>query len=320
MAFLTGIGSSLQIGKESTFAQGAIPTALVDISSESIKVGVEKGDEATLLGSKTPANRDLLSVSVEGSLSFVLRPEFAGLLLHAALGGTDVCTRIEDTDFYTHTLTLANVGALLPSLTVIVDRKAAVKRYTGCTISSLSLECAAGDYVKGSIDLKGTKEETGSLNTSLKGFLIPSYRCNSATFSFADEEWDISSATLKVDNALEAAPRTYASGLYASQPQSGKRNVSLSFEIPYSSKVESLKNEYLLSENTAEITLAFTSSNSDYTITVVCPNVSVGEVDATIGGTGILSSSISAEALSVGDEEPLTIIIVDKNATPYGGQ
>ena len=70
-----------------------------------------------------------------------------------------------------------------------------------------------------------------------------------------------------------------------------------------------------------EITLAFTSSNSDYTITVVCPNfVSVGEVDATIGGTGILSSSISAEALSVGDEEPLTIIIVDKNATPYGGQ
>jgi hypothetical protein len=45
--------SRLQAGKESSFAQAASPTTLVDLTSESIKVAVEKGDEGSLLGSKT---------------------------------------------------------------------------------------------------------------------------------------------------------------------------------------------------------------------------------------------------------------------------
>ena len=59
MAFYTGTGSRLQAGKESSFAVAASPTTLVDLTSESIKVAVEKGDEGSLLGSKTATNRDL---------------------------------------------------------------------------------------------------------------------------------------------------------------------------------------------------------------------------------------------------------------------
>ena len=169
MSFLTGAGASLQIGKESTFGTGVSPTVLVDITSEGIKLSVEKGDEGSLLASKTPQSRDLLGISAGGSFSFILRPEFAGLLLHAALGGADTTAQVGSTDKYTHTLILCAANSDLPSLTLVVNRKAAVKKYPGCTISTLSLDCAAGDYVKGSVDIKGIKEETGTLNSELTG-------------------------------------------------------------------------------------------------------------------------------------------------------
>ncbi len=318
MSFLTGTGASLQIGKEVTFASPVVPSALIDITSESIKVGVEKGDEGSLLGSKTPMSRDLLGVSVDGSVSFILKPEFAGLLLHAALGGDDLCEQVGVSELYTHTLNLCGVNESLPGLTVIVDRKAAIKRYPGCTISTLSLDCAAGDYVKGSIDLQGTKEENGTLNAALSGFAIPSYRCTSATFTIGGVSYDISSASFKIDNSLETAPKTYASGLYAGQPQHGKRSVTINFEIPYSSEIENLKDAYLLSETNASVALTFTSSLTDYSIQISLPHVAISEVDANVGGTGILTSTVAGEGLSVGTDEPVTIIITDTTSTAYG--
>ncbi len=319
MAFFTGTGTRLQIGKETSFAVAATPTDLVDLTSESIKVAVEKGDEGSLLGSKTASRRDLLSVTVEGSVSFILRPESAGLILHAALGGEDTCTQVGDSDSYTHTIGLCDVNEALPGITVVIDRKAAVKKYAGCTVGALSLDCAAGDYVKGGIDLKGTKEESGTIDAALKGFSIPSYRCTNATFTVDGTTYDIASASLKIDNALESSPRTYASGLHAGRPQHGKRSVTISFEIPYSAEVENLKGSYLASEEHASVELTFSSPMAGHTIAVTLPHVAISEVDANVGGTGILSSTVAGEALSVGEEEPITIVITDKIPTPYGG-
>ena len=173
--------------------------------------------------------------------------------------------------------------------------------------------------MKGSIDLKGTTEETGTLDAALKAFSIPSYRCTNATFTVDGSTYDITSASLKIDNALEAAPRTYASGLYAGQPQHGKRSVAITFEIPYSTEVESLKSSYLASEEDASVELTFSSPAAGHGITVTLAHVAIGEVDANVGGTGILGASIAGEALSVGTDEPITVVINDKTCTPYGG-
>ncbi len=319
MTVFTGTGAMLQFGKETTFAEAASPTNLIDLTSESIKVEVEKGDEGSLLASKTPMRKDLLGISVEGSITFILKPETAGLLFHSVMGSSDNCTQIESTERHKHTFTLCEANESLPSLTIVIDRKAAIKKYPGCTISSLSLDCAAGDYVKGSIELKGTKEEVGTLNPTLKGFTIPSYRCTSATFLIADETFDISNASLKIDNSLEVVPKTYSSGLFSGKPLHGKRSVTISLEIPYSSKIEQLKDTYLLSETNASILLTFTSSNPDYSIEISLPNVSISNVDANVNGSGILTSNVEGEALSVLEQEPITVTITDKTSTPYGG-
>lgn len=316
MGFLTGVGSTLQIGEESSFNASVTPTALVDLTSESMKVTVEKGDSQSLLASKTAMSRDLLSINVDGSISFILRPEFAGVLLHSTLGGQDTVTQTTDA-CYEHSMALADANVNLPSLTLVLDKKACVKRYSGCTISSLTLECAANDYVKGSIDIKGVREEPGMLE-SLPVFSIASYRCTSATFTLGNTILDISKATLKIDNSLEEAPKTYASGLYRGQPQHGMRHVTISFDIPYSAEVEALKSTYLTSETNAIIRLSFSSSNPDYSIEVLLPNVAITEFDASIGGTGVLNASISGEALSVSSTEPITVVLTDKTPSGYG--
>lgn len=316
MSFYVGTGSTIQFGKETTFGTAATMTDLVNFTSESINTTVDKGDEGSLLASKTATNRDLMAINVGGSISYILRPEFAGLLFHAALGGADSVTTA-GTGLYKHTMTLAGVNSDLPSLTITVDRKAACRAYTGCSISSLSLEAAAGDYVKGSFDIVGHSEAAGTL-ASLSAYTVPSYRCTSATFSFGGSSLDISNCSITVDNALENAPRTYASGLYAGQPQHGKRSITVSFEIPYSSAIETLRNTYLTTETNAAVILTFASSNSDYTCTVKIPNVAINSVENNVSGAGVITASIAGEALSVGSTEPITVEIVDENSGEYG--
>lgn len=319
MSFLTGSGTSIQIGKEDSFGSAIVPNTLINHTNEGINVSVSKGDEGSLLSSKTPISRDLLAITVDGSISFVLRPEFAGLLFHLSLGGADTSMRIGESALYTHTFNLCSANEDLPSFTTVVDKRAGVKQYPGCTISALTLTCAAGDFVKGSFDLKGFKEEVGSLNSSVPSFSIPSFRCTSATFNVGINAFDISSATFKIDNALEEAPKTYSSGLYSGRSQHGIRSATIDFEIPYSREIEEFKSNYLTTESTTEVELTFTSSNQDYKVEIKMANVSINSVSANIGGTGILTASISGEALSIGNVEPLTVIITDKTEVPYGG-
>lgn len=318
MPYYTGFGASLQIGAEELYGTAVEPDVLVDLTSEGIALTVEKGDEGSLLASKTAMTHDLMAVTVSGSISAILRPEGAPLLFLLAMGGVDRVESAGDDGRYTHTLTLCGANEDLPGCTIVVDRRASVKKYAGCTVSSLSIEAAAGDYVKVSLDIQGVKEEPGQLNPALKSFAIPSYRCTAAVFKIGSEVYDITTSTVTIDNALETAPRTYASGLYAGRPQHGRRSVTVSFEIPYSSDVEDLKSDFLASEQTAAIELSFTSSNQDYSVKIAIPNLAVTAVSGNVSGTGILTASCEGEALSVGDVEPITVTITDRTATAYG--
>ena len=314
MAFITGTGASLKIGKEESFNTPIDAKQIVDITSESINLSVEKGDEGSLLASKTAISRDLLGITVDGSFSFILRPEGACVLTHAALGGAEKITENQESGTYTHEFNLCGPADTLPSFTILVDRKASVKKYGGVTVSAFTLECAAGDYVKGSIDLKGVKEEMGEKSQG-GAFSIPAYRCTAAVFMVGDEVFDITSATFKLDNALEDAPRTYSSGLYAGQPQHAQRSATISFEIPYSGDIEAFKERYLVSEENVSVHLLFTSTDKEkQKYEILMPFVSISSVSASVGGTGALTASVEGEALSVGDTEPLTIKITNTSS------
>ena len=318
MSFYTGVGTNLQFGKEAVFGASAQATATVNLTSESIVESYEKGDEGSLLASKTATDKDLLGVSVGGSVSFVLRPEFAGLLFHGAMGGADAVTEASN-GFYNHTFNLCDVNENLPSFTFKMDRKAKKAVYAGCTISTLQLDCAAGDYVKGSFDIVGTCETDGTLE-NLGSYSIPSYRCVGATCNVDGSVFDISSATIKIDNGLVEAPKTFSSGLYKGQPQHGKRTVTVDFEIPYSTDLED-KVIIWKTKDTVPFTITLKAKDGleEYTITINLPHVTLDSYSHSVGGTGLITASGSGEALSKGSDEPITVVIKDKHSESYSG-
>lgn len=316
MSFKVGSGASLQIGKESVFGTGVAPTHPVDFTSESLVQSTDKASPDTLMASKTARARDIMGHSVDGSISFLLRPEMAGLIFKAVMGGTDTMTT--SGSHKKHSIVLADVAADLPSLTVVVDRKTEVVKYAGVTVSSLKVDAAAGDYVKCDASLVGVKEESGASLTSNLSFSVPAYRCTSATMTFGDQTLDVSSASFTIDNALEEAPKTYGSGLYKGQPQHGQRSVSISFEIPKSSATDAIATNYGRTETTAAVVLTFASSSSDYTFKASFPNVNITSANkGNVSGTGILTASFEGEALSIGSTEPMTVEIIDDAATAF---
>ena len=318
MSFYTGVGTNLQFGKEASFGTSAQATATVNLTSESIVESYEKGDEGSLLASKTATDKDLLGVNVGGSVSFVLRPEFAGLLFHGAMGGADAVTEATG-GFYNHTINLCNVNEDLPSFTFKMDRKAKKAIYAGCTISTLQLDCAAGDYVKGSFDIVGTSETTGTFD-EVSTYSIPSYRCVGATCNVDGSEFDISSATIKIDNGLVEAPKTFSSGFYKGQPQHGKRTVTVDFEIPYSRDLDD-RVVVWRTKDTVPFTITLNAKDGleEYTITINLPHVTLDSFSHSVGGTGLVTASGSGEALSKGSDEPITVVVNDKHSESYSG-
>ena len=318
MSFYTGVGTNLQFGKEIVFGTSTQATAMVNLTSESIVESYEKGDEGSLLASKTATDKDLLGVSVGGSVSFVLRPEFAGLLFHGAMGGADTVTEATG-GFYNHTFNLCAVNEALPSFTFKMDRKAKNSIYAGCTISTLQLDCVAGDYVKGSFDIVGTCETTGTLD-GVSTYSIPSYRCVDATCNVDGSVFDISSATIKIDNGIVEAPKTFSSGLYKGQPQHGKRTVTVDFEIPYSTDLEDKVITWKAKDTVPfVITLKAKNGLEEYTITITLSHVTLDSYSHSVGGTGLVTASGSGEALSKGSDEPITVVINDKHSESYSG-
>ena len=322
MAFIVGTGTRMLWLKESAF--GTTPStktsaSLINLTSEGLSVAVEKSDEGNLLSSKTATNRDLMSISVSGSVSSILRPEFADILLETAMGKSASVTDSTITTGYTQKkYTLADAGSVLPSFTAFLNRGTGYKIYSGLTANSTSIECAANDYVKISSDLMGYKESklTGTADATTfdgKSFSKPSYRCTQAEMKVAGSTYDVETCTIAISNALVEAPKTYSSGLYAGQPQPATREVTASFTIPYSASVDTFKDSYLTSESNASIVLKFTTSDANEFIEITLPNVAITSVTNNVGGTGLVEASCEGIALSVGTDEPVTVIVQSKN-------
>ena len=322
--FLVGSGSRMCWLKETAF--GTVPTtktgsSLINITSESIVVAAEKSDEGNLLSSKTATNRDLMSVTVSGSVSSILRPEFADILLEMGLGvSASVTGDSIPTGYSQKKYTLANAGADLPSFTTFINRGGAgYKTYAGNTVGSFSIECTSNDYVKCSTDITGHKEISTALTTSEKtaldgkSYSKPSYRCTQAKMTIGGTEYDVETATVQISNNLVEAPKVYSSGLYAGQPKSGTREVTVSFTIPYSADMDTFKDKYLLTEDNASIVLKFTTSDSQEFIEITVPNVAITSSSNSVGGTGLIETSVEGIALSVGNVEPISVVVQSKN-------
>ena len=314
MAYKVGAGSACQAAKQDAWGTSVEPSVLINMTGESINTTVEKGDEGNLLASKTANQRDTMSITVSGSINTVLRPEFADWLFECGLG-------IKAENVYT----LANPNADLPVSTIVLSRGGIVKTYPDVTIKSIKISAAAQDYVKVDIDVVGVDEISvggdGAQTLKSLSYKLPSYRCTQATLLIADggelspsTKLCVESCDITIDNGLEDAPATYCTGIKSGRPVMGLRSVTVDFSIPYSEDVDAFKKKYYLSEESPSVSLklVFTTADTDENIEILMPYVNITSADGNVGGTGIIDSSFSGEALSVGSTEPITITVNHK--------
>lgn len=310
----TGIGSVCQAGIQSAWGTPVAPTAKINMTSESVECSVEKGDEGNLLSKKTKDQADIIAVNVDGSVSAILRPEFADWLFKAALGKES-----------SGTFTLADPNTDLPVSTMVLSRGGIVKTYPDVTITRLSIQAPAQDYVRVSFDISGVRElnagETGAQTIQNLSFTLPSYKCTQATLKYGAggtaaaslasslcvEETDIT-----IENSTEEAPATYCDGLFNGRPVIGLRAVNVDIDLPYGTDVETFKSTYLLDTDapTVALELKFTTSDPNEYITIYLPNVSINTAGGNVDGQGIIGASISGEALDMDGDEPITVKVV----------
>lgn len=335
MAYKSGTGSALQMGKQASWGNNKTLSdkTLINMTSESINYTVNKEAEGSLVGTKTEQSRDITSYVVDGSISSILKPEFADFVFNQAMGvatsGTNEVT-----------YTLAEAGASLPLSDVVVRRGSFessnwnVKEYPDVTISSLTLTAPAQQYVTLDMNITGSREigsdfsdastdyKFNGIDNTLK-FTKGSYRCTSASMVFGNAGSDptvgetcfpVESTTITIDNGISASPATYCSGFYAEQPTMGQRSVSVDFSIPYGVLAENFRKQYYVAENDVALKLKFTSKDSaDEYVEIVLPKVSLTAGSGNVGSADLIDTSFSGVALTPtsGDfnNEPIKVTV-----------
>lgn len=324
MGAQTGAGTACQMGKESAYGTAVVATHVINFSSESVEVTPTKTAEGSLISSLADTAADLMGLKVAGSVGFILRPEFAGFLLKAALGGADTLTQNVGsvTGYHKHAIALAAADASIPSYTLKINRKVSAKKYSGTKISGFSLTAKAGDYVKGSFDIVA-KDESSATMESLAALALRAFKCIGATLVVGGTTFDVNQADLKLANNYVDMPPTYGSGLYAPEPPHQARAIDLSWSMPYDTVIDTLADASLTTEsNVATIVLTLLSpsmvtGSSPYKIVVTLNNVAITKISRPVSGSGLINASVSGKALAVGATAPIAVEVYDGTSTAY---
>lgn len=315
-----GSGARCAIGKESNWGTAVADTMLLNFTSEGLKLNVEKVQEDSLLAAKAAPAYDLMGMSASGPVSVVLKPENAGLIIKAALGGTDTVTVV--TGQQVHTIIAQSASSALPSYTLMVDRKVAIKRYSGAMVQSLKLAAKVKDYVRATIEFLAKDESTGTITSSTAPSLR-AYKMIGGTFTLGAVAHEVASFELDYQNNLEPGPQTNVSGLYITQPMQGPRRIGFTIETPYASASETLresnyKTETLLSSCVFHLeSPEIIATTYKYRMDITLNNVAILDASVNVNDAGIMMITIKGEATQVGATEPISAVVYDNVATAY---
>lgn len=335
--FYAGAGSKLSAGLQANYFNNTATTVdtRLNITSATFDPTVEKVSEETLMMSKTKNGSLLSSIGMEGSFDANLRPSMTPWLFKAVTQNATVDEHetedVPERQGYTRqTYTLKSAGndPLGSTLVLTKGNELNVYTYPGMTVRSMTLNAPNNDFVTVSTDLVGREEISPIRNSGIPAGAVPattyvrktdssqlvdeqSYIVTSGVFKWNDDSWCIEDSTITIDNGIEDSPRCYQDGKYANIPVMGMRSVTVDFNLPYDTKIENMKDNYLLTSDYGSAQLEFSTPEAtpESIVTIYMPKVSITSVGAGISGTGVIEASVSGEAIEPSDAEPIYIIV-----------
>jgi len=324
---MIGKNAKLQLAIETTYGTLKVPTVAIKHTSESLKLEIDSKSEDTLIGGKVSTGFDIMGFAVSGDVSAYARPEVIGYLLGLAMGAEAAPVLVDGSAAaYQHDFTLIGSDAadILPSASITVDRKVAVKGYTGCKCNSMGIEISQGDYVKLSMSFKGKSEEAGALQAlatpTLKAFKFVqgTVKVNGAAAAY------VTGAKIDLSNNLDDGGKTLGSGLYNSEYEHQDREVKISMDVNYIAAVETVRENYFKTGATIALDLEFESSENieagyPYSLAISAPLVNITDLSPAVSDTGKLTTTIEGICLENDANEPITISVIDSKDTEYLG-
>lgn len=319
-----GIGSTLQIGKETVWGTKVPATRNLNFLSETYTMEPELLEEDTVIGSISACAQDVVGYNVKGGFETILKPEDAVALLGMALGVQAAPTLVPTkTLAYNHPITPVGASVDLPSFTVCIDRKLQVKAYSGVQIASLELSAKSKDYVRCKVETICKAEEVGTLVPALpvpskKAFLFSSGSVLIDAVAFAD----ITSMSLNINNKVTEGEQTTGSGLNKSQGGHGIREFTVALETKYNTQSNTLiESKYKLGATVA-VELNFVSPalievGVPHSIKITLPNVMLTGGLPNIAGKDDMKVSLAGKALEIASVCPCTVGIVSDIATVF---
>lgn len=326
MSNIVGSGSRFGIANQTAWddADAVEATKLLNFTSESLKLSVERKEEDSLLASTAAGAQDIMGNKVSGDFSVLAKPEELGLLFAWALGDEAVAEATAyATGAYKHTITPVAATGTLPALTLYVDRKIAIKGYPSCKVESLKLDAKSSDYLRATVSVKGKDEITGDFATGLTAASLKGFRFVNGTCTIDGvENGNISGITLDYSNKMDDGDFTLGSGINATEPAHGLREIGVTLDSFYDAASEAIREDKVKTGATAAIAFTFMSpseiaTGKPYMFTVTLPNCDITSADANIGGKDKVKVSIVAKALAIGSTSPITIEYWDMEDSEY---
>jgi hypothetical protein len=314
-----GQDSKLQVGAELTWGTGVAPTVAVDFTGESLKQNVIKNEEDALLGQVATGRLDTMGYKVDGDFSMIIKPDNIGLLLSAALGAEAPASAVNvGSTVYDHTFSCLAMTSSnsLPSLTIVVDRKAKVAGYISCKVNSMSLEAKVNDYLRATFSVIGRNEQSDALESlaisTKRPFLFRDGNITVDGSNYAD----VTGATVQVSNNLEDDIFTMDSSAYMQEIEPQKREITINLDALYSTNTNTTRENKFIAGATAALVLTFVSTESPdsgyyYTLTITCPVCYVTEAHPMVSGPERIQIPMTLKATQNASNQPITVTLRD---------
>lgn len=322
MGLITGRAAALQLGIESTWGTGVVPTVQLAMLSESIKYNLNKKASEVLQSGITQGLPEIFNYKVDGDISIELTPKNAAYLIGLLLGDeTDAALEDGTAGVYKHAFNCLAGGSAnsLPSCSLTLDRVTHVKQYTGVKVNSLSLSANAEDYVVGNFGIVGKSETTDVLESlSLPTEKPYTFVGGSVTVDSVDLSGSVESVSVDIQNNLDVVP---AITRYIREPEPLDRGINFSLECLFDSSIETLREDHYKTNASVAVYLEFVSSSLIETaeyhrFDITIPVGVITALHPSVGGKDKIKATIEGYAAD-NSGDPIEIDFYDDLDTEY---
>lgn len=243
---------------------------------------------------------ETMAIEAGGTVATLAKPTNTGFYLKHVFGVESVSAGTEE-GTYKHTFTPLGNGEsdFLPSVTFVIDRKAAVLVYTGQTATRISFSAAPGDRLTIETEYVGYNEESGTIQTlTAVSKSESSFKFHQASvYMDSVKVADVTNISFEYNNNCDNSIQTTDTGLYHKQPQPGTRECTASFEAVYTSTIEAVRTGKFKTDAIVSVVIEFADSDGN-TLTFTLPEAQITEMaNPTATGAETLSQSMTVTAI-----------------------